>query len=362
MSNHNPKQLPLSDKRLAVLIPAHNEAEVIAATLKSFSGLVDYRDIFVVDDGSDDATAAVAAAFTPNVLVLNPNQGKANAMNTAIGHFQLSLKYDYIFPMDADTKIDKNFLNHTLPVLNNDYNNEIACVVGKVIGKSHSWVTTFRLWEYEVAQTIHKAAQSRENAIIVCPGCATVYRSRIFSTLPIPSGTLTEDMDFTFQIHRNKLGKIVFAGKALVITQDPKTLSDFIKQIDRWYTGFWQCVRKNNIPWGGQMLDVEVGLLATEAIFNGMLVIALIFLIPFVIFNHPYLLYIPLSVDLLFFLVPTMVLTAIRHRSWKIFAYLPLFYLARFISSLVFLSTYIKVIVGLDTKMVWGKTNRYQVI
>jgi hypothetical protein len=57
-----------------------------------------------------------------------------------------------------------------------------------------------------------------------------------------------------------------------------------------------------------------------------------------------------------------MVLTAIRHRSWKIFAYLPLFYLARFISSLVFLSTYIKVIVGLDTKMVWGKTNRYQVI
>src|SRR5215831_19824884 len=45
-------------RRVAVVIPAYNEADKIAATIRSVPGFVDH--ILVVDDGSADGTAALA--------------------------------------------------------------------------------------------------------------------------------------------------------------------------------------------------------------------------------------------------------------------------------------------------------------
>ena len=45
-------------RTVAVVIPACNEADKIAATIRSVPGFVDH--VIVVDDGSRDATAAVA--------------------------------------------------------------------------------------------------------------------------------------------------------------------------------------------------------------------------------------------------------------------------------------------------------------
>lgn len=356
-----PNNVYLPERRIAMLVPAHNEERVIGETLQSLLELVPAEDIFVVNDGSSDQTEVIAKQYTQNVLTLLPNRGKATAMNMCIEHFALSSRYEYVLPMDADTKVTSKFLDATLPVLDNDTKKEVCAVVGKVIGRNRSWVTTFRLWEYEVAQTIHKAAQSRENAIIVCPGCATVYRASIFNHVAIPLGTLTEDMDFTFLIHRKKLGKIVYIGRAVVVTQDPLTLRDLVKQIDRWYTGFWQCVSKHNIPWGGQMLDLEVAMLATEGIFNGLLVVSLLILIPIALIKHPSVLLIPFLMDLCFFMIPTMILTAIRHKSWKIFFFIPNFYVARMASCIVFLKSFAKTILGFDLGMGWNKATRYQV-
>jgi cellulose synthase/poly-beta-1,6-N-acetylglucosamine synthase-like glycosyltransferase len=348
-------------RRIAMLVPGWNEERVIGETLTSLLQLVPAEDIYVVDDGSKDNTSVIAKQYVPNVLTLNPNSGKATAMNRCIQHFQLDDRYEYIMPMDADTKVTAQFLEATLPILDTDTKKKVCAVVGKVIGRSKSWVTIYRLWEYEVAQTIHKAAQSKENAVIVCPGCATVYRAEIFQKVLIPTGTLTEDMDFTFLMHRQKMGKIVYTGRAVVVTQDPLRMKDLVKQIDRWYTGFWQCVIKHNIPWGGQMLDVEVGMLATEGIFNGMLVLSLIVLIPFALINHPSILVIPFLMDLVFFLVPTMTLTALRHKSWKIFVFIPHFYVARMVSCMIFLKCFVKVLFGADLGMGWFQATRYQI-
>jgi cellulose synthase/poly-beta-1,6-N-acetylglucosamine synthase-like glycosyltransferase len=345
---------------VAFIIPAWNEERVIAHTIESLMKFADKHDIYVVDDGSVDRTSEIAMTKLDNVLTLHQNVGKANAMNTVINFYNLPARYDYIIPMDGDSIITKDFIDNTVGILESDENEEIACVVGKVMGSSKSWVTTFRLWEYEVAQTIHKTAQSYENAVIVCPGCATVYRSRVFENIKVPTGTLTEDMDMTFLIHRKNLGKIVYTSKAQIITQDPLTLKDLLKQIDRWYTGFWQCIIKNNIPWGGQMLDVEVALLATEGLFNGVLVLAMLILAPFTVGNHPQVLAIPLIIDLVLFLLPTMLLTAIKHRNWMIFLYTPMFYLARILCCLVFLKSFVKTVIGLDINMSWNKAARYQ--
>ncbi len=345
--------------KVAFIIPGHNEELVIGNTIKSILNITTAKNIYVVSDGSTDQTYAVAKELTENVIDLSPNVGKAKALNTAIETFNLTENYDFIMVVDADCHVDENFLNEAIKVFAKDKKKELACVIGKVVGKDTNWVTSYRIWEYEVAQSIHKAAQAHLNTIIVCPGPSTIYRASVFEKIKIPTGTLTEDMDLTFAIHRNKLGKIAYCGSAMVMTQDPKTLKDFIKQNDRWHTGFWQCVKKHNMPWGGQAIDAEIALLATEGLFNGTLVIILITLLPFIILSEPGKLYIPILFDFLFFIIPTLILAASKRNTWGIFKYIPHFYLLRFVSSFIFIKSFLKVIVGIDLQMGWNKVLRY---
>jgi len=48
--------------RVAVVIPAHNEAERIAATVQAAARIAGVHTVLVVDDGSTDDTAAIAGA------------------------------------------------------------------------------------------------------------------------------------------------------------------------------------------------------------------------------------------------------------------------------------------------------------
>ncbi len=346
-------------EKIAILIPAQNEDKVIQKTICSVLRIVPKEHVYVVNDGSQDYTDTHARLLVDNVLTLHRDFGKAIATNTARFIYNLSNRYDYIMPIDADTVITPGFLAHALPLLENDHDKKIACVVGKVTGRHSSWVTAYRIWEYEIAQSVHKAAQSIEGAVMICPGCATIYRSDVFAHINVPSGTLTEDMDLTFLIHRKKLGKIVYIGFAKVITQDPGTFSDYLKQLTRWYTGFWQCLIKHNIPWGGQMIDFEVGLIALEGLFNGILVVGFIFLVPLVLKTRPIILAVPAGVDFFLFMLPTMIYTGIKNRIYSFILYIPHFYLLRILSSFIFLFCFVKVVLSHDVRMTWHKVVRY---
>lgn len=349
-------------KTVAIIVPAYNEETVLANTLSSLVQLEKDADIFVVDDRSTDKTAEIAKRFTSNVHTVTKGKGKANALNAGIETFKLIEKYKYIMPVDADTVISSNFLDNVIPIFEADKKENIVCVIGKVVGQNHRWVTSYRMWEYEITQSIHKSAQSILNAIIVCPGPSTIYRSGIFKKIKIPTDTVTEDMDLTFTIHRKKLGKIEYCPKAKVYTQDPKTIKDFVKQVDRWYRGFWQCVFKHNIPWGEQMLDLEVAFLASEGLFNGVLVAALVVLVPLSIVNGSTVFAIPLAIDAFLFLLPTLIITALKNKSWSIFKYIPQFYFLRILTSLIFLRSFFRAIfiskLGIYKK--WS-TTRYEI-
>lgn len=256
--------------QIAFLIPAHNEEAVITQTIKSLLRLTSENNIYVVDDGSHDATNSIAKTYL-NYVITIPNGGKANAINRGIETFDLVKRYKYIMPVDADTILSKNLPEVVTSIFEGDKDKKVAAVVCKVRGRTTNILTSFRMWEYEISQIIHKSAQGIIDAIIVCPGCSTVYRSGIFEKVNFPSRTLTEDMDLTFMIHRKHLGKIVFTQKSEVITQDPKSLKEYTKQMIRWYTGFWMCVVIHKVPWGGQTLDLEVSMLAIEGVFNGLL-------------------------------------------------------------------------------------------
>ena len=68
--------------QVAVVIPAYNEADRIAATVTAASTLSDVGVVVVVDDGSRDGTARAAEQAGASVLRHARNRGKAAAMET----------------------------------------------------------------------------------------------------------------------------------------------------------------------------------------------------------------------------------------------------------------------------------------
>jgi len=100
-------------QQLSVVIICKNEADVIAETLQSFSGLTD--DIVVYDNGSTDGTQQLIKGFPVHYHTgqwegFGQTKNKANSL----------AKYDWILSLDADEAIDTELKNNLLKLdLNN---------------------------------------------------------------------------------------------------------------------------------------------------------------------------------------------------------------------------------------------------
>ena len=104
----------LDDKRVAVVVPAHDEEKLIAETIRSIPDFVDR--IYVVDDGSPDGTverARTAAAEDPRIAVIQRehNGGVGAAVVTGYRH-ALEDGVDVAVVMNADNQMDPEDLEH----------------------------------------------------------------------------------------------------------------------------------------------------------------------------------------------------------------------------------------------------------
>lgn len=344
----------IKKEKVCVLIPAHNEERVIEKTLQSVVLLLASKDIYLVDDGSDDNTLRIAKKHIKHTAHIK-NRGKASALNYGLDHFKLVDKYDFILFLDADARPTKDYLKFTLPHFKRSENKDLVCVSGRVRGIENTWISKYRQWEYQIAFSIHKRAQENLSSILVIPGCASIYRSSVFKKLRFPTGTFTEDMDFTFLMHRSGFNKMIFENKANVYTFDPGRISDFIIQLTRWYTGFWQVVKKHDVPWRGQVLDLEVAMLATEGLYNGILVgFILVAFFKLLIFGGIGILLTPFLIDLLIFFVPSLVWSAYSDRDFSRILYIPHFYFLRLLSSVIFIRSFFTGFLSEEKAYVWN--------
>ncbi len=97
------------DQRVLVVIPAWNEAGVIASTIAEIRAARPDVDILVVDDGSGDGTADAADAAGALVARLPYNLGVGGAMRTGY-RYALREGYDVVVQIDADGQHDPLYL------------------------------------------------------------------------------------------------------------------------------------------------------------------------------------------------------------------------------------------------------------
>lgn len=96
---------------LSLIIPAYNEAEHIGGTLRTVGAYLERQpyesEIVVVDDGSRDGTAEIAASAwsAARVISYRPNRGKGHAVRTGMQAGQGA--YRVFYDADASTPIEE---------------------------------------------------------------------------------------------------------------------------------------------------------------------------------------------------------------------------------------------------------------
>lgn len=106
--------------RLLVIIPAHNEEMNLPRVITALREVLPGADVVVVDDGSRDRTAAVAAGAGARVLSLANNLGYGAAVQTGF-RYAIRMGYDVGIQMDADGQHDPGSVPALLaPVLRGD--------------------------------------------------------------------------------------------------------------------------------------------------------------------------------------------------------------------------------------------------
>lgn len=111
---------PPSLASLSIVLPCFNEAENVRGTVRNAAAAAemtrDGYEILVVDDGSTDGTADIAAglaATDPHVRVIvhERNRGYGDALRSGID----AARMDWVLLMDADRQFDVHDLAHFLP-------------------------------------------------------------------------------------------------------------------------------------------------------------------------------------------------------------------------------------------------------
>ena len=101
---------------LACVVPAYNAASTLADVLHELRVALPHAAVIVVDDGSEDATHAIACATGARVLSFERNRGKGAALRAAFAE-ALALGVSAVLTMDADGQHDGRYAPAVLDAL-----------------------------------------------------------------------------------------------------------------------------------------------------------------------------------------------------------------------------------------------------
>jgi GT2 family glycosyltransferase len=209
--------------KVSVVVCAYNAADTLEDCLTSLAGL-DYPDyeVIVVDDGSRDATPAIARRFGHVRLITTPNRGLSAARNVGLAAARGSI----VAYTDADVRADRHWLAYLVqPFLTSDV---VAAGGPNVVPPDDSWV----------AQCVARAPGGPTHVLFDdrtaehVPGCNMAMRRDAllaiggFNPIYLRAG---DDVDVCWRLQARG-GTIGFAPSALVWHHHRPSVKAFWRQ------------------------------------------------------------------------------------------------------------------------------------
>ncbi len=148
--------------RVLVIVPAWNEQDALAATIKDVRATNPDVDLLVVDDGSRDRTARVAAENGALVCRLPYNLGVGGAMRAGY-RFAIRHGYDVAVQIDADGQHDPAYLPSLLEQLDRGDGGADLVIGARFAGEGEPYRVSLlrRLAMTLLARTLSRMAKTR---------------------------------------------------------------------------------------------------------------------------------------------------------------------------------------------------------
>ena len=261
---------------VSVLIPAYNEEAVISTSVEAAMA-ADYPnlEVLVLDDGSADETAAVAAETVgddPRCRVIRDpvNRGKADRLNQG---FRLA-QHDLVVVTDADTQMHPAALKQLVARMLTSP--QIAAVAGAPhVTNRVRFLATMQIFEAASIIGLIRRTQALTGRVGTVAGVLGLFRrERVLAVGGYDAQMATEDIELTW--------KLLAAGwltayepRALVGMQVPTSLGALWAQRKRWARGQGEVLRTHL----GEVLrwrNHRMWLMGAEAVASLVWVIALV--------------------------------------------------------------------------------------
>jgi len=228
--------------KITVLIPAHNEAQVIAETLKGLkSGPARNCRIVVVAHNCTDETAEIARHMAVETLILNnPEEwGKGYALAGGIEHLQTEPP-DIVVVADADC------------TLSNDAIEQLASVVaetGLPVQSSYLMLPNegsgmnqrVSAFAVAVANYVRPLGLQRMGFSCGLKGTGMAFPWHIIGQSNLRNGNLVEDVKLSIDLARKGVPTL-FCPEAVTTSYFPTTAEAMLSQRTRWEHGHLQLI------------------------------------------------------------------------------------------------------------------------
>ena len=188
-------------QKLAVVIPAHNEALQIATTMAAIrrsSHPESTYAVMVIADNCEDETAAEARAAGAEVFERSDplHRGKGQALDWFLrNHAETVSPYDGVVIVDADTLIDSEFLKEISASLSHP---EVQVVQGYygVSNAMEGWRTALMEAAFCVFHHVRPAGRNRLGGSAGLKGNGMAFRTETLNKYGWPAYSVVEDLEF----------------------------------------------------------------------------------------------------------------------------------------------------------------------
>jgi cellulose synthase/poly-beta-1,6-N-acetylglucosamine synthase-like glycosyltransferase len=239
--------------RTAILIPAWNEAAVIASSVDRLMRLEyppDRLRVFVIDDASTDETPAVARAkaaeYPGRVFHLRREvggQGKAHTLNHGLAAVLADDWMQAVLIMDSDVIYEPDSLRLMARHLADPGVGSVTAYI-KEGSRPGNYLTRFIGYEYITAQAAARRSQNVLGAMACLAGGAQLHSRANIEAIggQIETGSLAEDTITTFKTQLRG-ARVIFEPHAVVWAEEPDAIAGLWKQRLRWARGNLQVSR-----------------------------------------------------------------------------------------------------------------------
>ena len=227
-----------NDYTFSVIIPAHNEADVLPELLKSIKNCNYQKNLiktFVIADECSDRTVQIAKKFGSEVIVKDISISKGTAISYALKLYEERLlSSDCVVFFDADNIVDVNYFSE----LCEKFSSGSEVVQGYVDSKNpnSSWVSNAHSIWYWITNRIFQNGRSELSLGCHINGTGFAVRSSVLKQVPFNPTTVAEDLEYTCELEMADI-KVDFAPKAIVYDEKPTTFTDSVNQRLRWSVG-----------------------------------------------------------------------------------------------------------------------------